>query len=192
MTPVAKSIIQAALLALLLAALGAGLAGFGQQERQRASLEAEQSAALLNAARARLYALQDPEVERLATQWAELSAQGFFAATTPESLAARLQAVRIALGLVETRPVFSPPQRWGDGATQLWQSELNLELSLNHEQEFVDFWRVLAWPGPLRVTDCALERNPARDPLPRPAPNLKAACHLQWLAGSQPTRDREP
>ncbi|MDR3158957.1 MAG: hypothetical protein LBU11_08115 [Zoogloeaceae bacterium] len=192
-TSAAESIFQAALLALLLLALGAGSAWLGKRERQAATLDAEQSATRLRAARARLTALQDPEAERLAGQLAELSAQGFFSVAMPDYfLDDRLQEARIALGMTETRAVFSPPQRWGDDAARLWQGELELELNLNHEQEFADFWRILKWPGPMRLTDCTLERNPARAAAhapPRSIPNLKAACRLQWLTGSPATED---
>ena len=200
MTPAAKSMFQAALLALSLAVSGVCLAWFGQQARVRATLETKAAAALLGNARAHLQTLRAPEVERLARQLAELEAQGFFAAATRESLSSRLQAARIALGLVETRAVFSPAQHWGDGATPLWQNELELEFDLNHEQEVIDFWRIIEWPGPLRVIDCALERNPthaaahtAPSPYPAaPAANLKAACRLQWLAGSRTAEDGKP
>jgi hypothetical protein len=196
MTAAAKSIFQSALLALLLLALGVGIAWFGQQERQQATLDAEQSIALLHAARTRLRTLQDPEIEHLAKQLAKLHEQDFFSADMPDSLLDELlQEARIALGMVEARAVFSPAQRWGDGAPQLWQRELELELGLNHEQEFLDFWHTLAWPGPLRLTDCTLERAPTRAAAHAPShsttlnltPNLKAVCHLQWLTGTQDT-----
>ncbi|MDR0736650.1 MAG: hypothetical protein LBF51_07455 [Zoogloeaceae bacterium] len=197
MTPVAKSVLQAALLALLLFALGAGFAGFWQQERQRAAHDAKASAALLSAARARLQALRDPKAEDLAGRLAEMYAQGFFAAAAHDDLSSRLQEARKALGMVEAHAVFSPEEPWGNGATPLWQGELELELGLNHEQEFADFWRALAWPGPMRVTACVLERNPGNPirraatahALSRPAPNLKAVCHLQWLTRATAARN---
>jgi hypothetical protein len=181
----AKSLFRSALLALLLTALGAGLAWLGQQARAQAEQETKASAALLDAARVRLQTLQDREAEALAMRQTELEAQGFFAAATAASLDARLQAARKTLGLVETRLELVPPQPWGDGKPPLWQSEFSLEFGLNHEQEFIDFWRTLEWPGPLRLTRCELERASEAAP-PRPGLNLKASCRLHWLSGSQP------
>ncbi|MDR2365430.1 MAG: hypothetical protein LBD68_06185 [Zoogloeaceae bacterium] len=186
MTPFAKSMSRTALLAFLLIASGAGIALFGQQARERAALEARMNAALLSAARDRLQELRGRKVERLAAQLAELEAQGFFAAADSASLAARLQAARGALGMGAARSDFSLPQRWGDDGVPLWQNELSLELDLNHEQEFADFWRVLEWPGPLRVTDCDMARVAALPP--SPGPNLRASCRLQWLSGKETAR----
>ncbi|MDR0672178.1 MAG: hypothetical protein LBF93_00655 [Zoogloeaceae bacterium] len=185
MTSAVKSVAQAALMALLSFALGAGLAGFGAWEHKSATRDAEESVARLGAVRSRLQILEAPEIEELAGRLAEIYARGFFAAATPQDLASRLQEARDALGLVEARAIFSPTTPWGNTVTPLWQGYLELELDLNHEQEFVDFWGALEWPGPLRLIDCALERNPARA-----APNLKAACRLQWLTGAQMAEEK--
>lgn len=191
-TSAAKSIFQAALLALLMLTLGMVAVWWGARERDEATLEVKHSAARLRAAHAHMTALQDPESERLAGQLAELSAPGFFSAVAPDSLVERLQEARSALGIVDARAVFSPSHRWGDAAAQLWQGELELELDLHHEQEFADFWHTLNWPGPIRLTDCTLERNPARAAAHALSPNLKATCRLQWLMGSPATEEERP
>jgi hypothetical protein len=162
--------------AAMLALSGALAALWGNAELRRAQTEARQVEARQDETRRQLARLQAPEIQALAARLATLRAQGFFA--DPQEHLAALQSARATLDIADLRHTLQAPQSLANG---LQQNTLDIELDVLHEQGFMDFWRALAWPLPLRVTDCHLERVAAH-----PAANLAARCRAHWLTGALP------
>jgi hypothetical protein len=160
--------------AAMLALTGALVALWGNAELRRAQTMARQVETQQDELRKQLANLRAPETEARAARFAALRAQGFFA--TPETHLAAFQSVRAALEIADLRHILQPPQPLADG---LLQNTLMIEMEVLHEQRFMDFWRALAWPLPLQIQECSLERVAAR-----PAVNLAARCHVEWLTGA--------
>jgi hypothetical protein len=168
------------LAAALLAASGAIAALWGDAELRRESAKAQQAKTQWVELQRQLASLQDPKAEERARRLAALQAQGFFAEPKARAFATRLQAARAHSDII-TRHVLREPRLIEDGALQ--QNLMELELTMPHEQKFMDFWRALAWPLPLQVNHCDLTRA---------AMNLVARCQAQWLTAAPTEPENTP
>lgn len=173
------------LVSLSLAALGLLLAATGYYLAHQAEDAWQQAQGQLQQLQARQTRLQDATSTELELNqaFAALEQREFFQAENRLEAVARLEQIRLDLGVTYMDYEFAPQRHLEGYHGDLRASSMVLNLHLNHELELPAFLDLLSKPtGPfVGLRECRLSRIPARPEPPLPGANLAASCKLDWI-----------
>ena len=177
-------------LALLLGLSGLGAAWWGSQQATQAQLIQSRSAAQLQQIQARLQHAQEQaaELHQSGLRFQELQRKGFFAPENRLEWVELMRQTRTQLAIPGMHYEIQPQRPLENGSPYFWVSTMSLHLSLNHEMELEPFLKQLAAHSKALILtrECDFSRVSNPDQPPRPGPNIKVDCQLDWITGQLP------